>query len=244
MPRSLGSSFVLPTTAAAALGVTATGASVAESAPLSLDLSTTQTAMARTEVAALATEETDLAERRQDATAEAAALQGRIEAKEKAARDAAREAAAKKAKEAKLKAEGKRWVRPIGPWNQTSDFGMRWGKLHAGVDFGAATGTPLYAMSRGTVVFAGVMGGYGNKVEIKYWDGTTSYYGHMNSISAKVGDEVWPGDVVGEVGNTGHSFGSHLHLEIHPAGNTANTSGSGGAAIDPLPWLKEHGLIK
>ena len=88
-------------------------------------------------------------------------------------------------------------------------------------------------MSTGTVIFAGCEGGYGNKIEIEYWDGTVSVFGHLSQIQATVGDQVAPGDIVGLSGNTGHSTGPHLHLEIHP---------DGGAAIDPAPWLHDHGL--
>jgi len=92
-------------------------------------------------------------------------------------------------------------------------------------------GTPLAAMSSGTVVFAGEESGFGNLVKIRYWDGTISFYGHMSVISVNVGESVNPGKIVGESGNTGHSTGPHLHLEIHP---------DGGEAIDPLPWLADH----
>jgi murein DD-endopeptidase MepM/ murein hydrolase activator NlpD len=83
------------------------------------------------------------------------------------------------------------------------------------------------------VIFAGYQGGYGNKVEIEYWDGTVSVYGHMSQIDVVVGQHLAPGDLVGLSGNTGHSTGPHLHLEIHP---------DGGSAIDPAPWLHDHGL--
>jgi murein DD-endopeptidase MepM/ murein hydrolase activator NlpD len=105
--------------------------------------------------------------------------------------------------------------------------------MHEGNDFGTPVGTRLGSMSTGTVIFAGVEGGYGNKVEIEYWDGTVSVYGHMSEIDVVVGQKLAPGDLVGLSGNTGHSTGPHLHLEIHPGG---------GAAIDPAPWLHDHGL--
>ena len=235
LPRALSASFVLPTTAAAALVVTATGATVAESAPLTLDLSGQQTALARTEQAADDATVTDLANRRQASSMQTAALQGRVEAQQRAARDAKRKAAAAAAARAKAEREGKRWVRAIRGATLTSDFGPRWGRNHDGLDFGAPSGTPLYAMSKGTVVFAGYAGALGNKVEIRYWDGTVSWYGHMSRISVRSGESVMPGEVVGAVGNTGHSFGSHLHLEIHPSG--------GNNPIDPYPWLVRKGLL-
>jgi murein DD-endopeptidase MepM/ murein hydrolase activator NlpD len=68
-------------------------------------------------------------------------------------------------------------------------------------------------------------------VQIRYWDGTISYFGHMSTISVSVGQAVKPAEIVGQSGNTGHCTGPHLHLELHP---------SGGQAVDPLPWLTAH----
>jgi murein DD-endopeptidase MepM/ murein hydrolase activator NlpD len=222
---------VLPTTAAAALVVTATGATVAESSPLTLDLSGQQTAIARTEQVADEAMVSDLASRRQASSMQTAALAGRTEAKQRAARDAQRKAAA----QAKAEREGKRWVRAIRTGTITSGFGWRWGKTHDGLDIGAPTGTPLYAMSKGTVILSDFVYSFGNKIEIRYWDGTVSWYGHLSRRDVHTGDTVMPGDQVGLVGNTGHSFGSHLHIEIHPNG--------GDNPIDPYPWLKNKGLI-
>jgi len=123
------------------------------------------------------------------------------------------------------------WRLPITHPVVTSGFGYRWGALHAGEDFAVSIGTPLASMSTGTVVYAGAMSGYGNMVDVRYWDGTVSRFGHMSKVSVNVGQAVTPGQVVGLSGNTGHSTGPHLHLEIHP---------NGGQAIDPLPWLARH----
>ena len=125
------------------------------------------------------------------------------------------------------------WRLPILNPQTTSGFGYRWGRLHAGEDFAVDVGTPLAAMSTGTVVFAGQQSGYGNIVQIRYWDGTISYFGHMSRIQVNVGEAVAPGDIVGESGNTGHSTGPHLHLEIHPGG---------GDAVNPAPWLARHNI--
>jgi len=123
------------------------------------------------------------------------------------------------------------WRLPITNPVETSGFGYRWGRLHAGEDFAVSIGTPLASMSTGTVAFAGPESGFGILVEVRYWDGTVSYYGHMSQVSVTVGEAVDPGQTVGLSGNTGQSTGPHLHLEIHP---------NGGEAVDPLPWLALH----
>jgi murein DD-endopeptidase MepM/ murein hydrolase activator NlpD len=235
LPRAFGSSFVLPTTAAAALVVTATGATVADSSPLTLDLTGQQSAMARTQQAADEELVTDLATRRQDAQIQTAALQGRAEARARAARDAKRKAEEAAAAKAKAEREAKKWVRPIKKWHVTSRFGMRWGRHHDGIDLAAPTGTPLYAMSKGKVVEAGWEGGLGYKVAIQYWDGSVTWYGHMSRIDVRAGQSVTSGQVVGAAGNTGHSLGPHLHLELQAAP-------SGDNPMDPVPWLKKHDL--
>ena len=231
LPRAFSSSFVLPTAAAAALVVTATGATVVHPTPPTLELDGTQTAMARTEQVADDAMVTDLAARRQAASIQTAALQGRNEQAARAARTAQRKARAK----AKMERESKRWVRPIRTWHITSGFGWRWGKSHDGIDLGASTGTPLYAMSRGEVIGSFFDPSFGNKVEIRYWDGSISWYGHMSKRIAQKGDTVRPGELVGLVGNTGHSFGSHLHFEMQQ-------SVAQDTPIDPVTWLKRHGL--
>jgi murein DD-endopeptidase MepM/ murein hydrolase activator NlpD len=147
------------------------------------------------------------------------------------ARGVERKKIAAAAEVARLEAFAHSWRLPITNPITTSGFGYRWGRLHAGEDFAVDVGTPLAAMSSGTVVFAGQETGFGNLVQIRYWDGTISYFGHMSAISVNVDEPVKPGQVVGESGNTGHSTGPHLHLEIHP---------QGGEAVDPLPWLADH----
>jgi murein DD-endopeptidase MepM/ murein hydrolase activator NlpD len=246
VPRTLRPGFALPTAAAAALVLTATGATYAESAPLTLDLIGTEAAKAKAKDAAI--ERAEVTQRRQQHELRVAAVQARVEQQQRAARDKERQAVAKKAaakkaaaaKQAALKqaaeerkAREKMWVQPISGASFTSGYGYRWGRMHNGNDFATPIGTPLVAMSRGTVTSAGFEGGYGNKVEIQYWDGTVSWYAHMSSISVNVGESVAPGDQVGSSGNTGHSTGPHLHLEIHPGG---------GGAVNPAPWLHERGL--
>ena len=90
-------------------------------------------------------------------------------------------------------------------------------------------------MSKGTVIGSFYDSSFGNKLEIKYWDGSISWYGHLSKRIAQKGDTVRPGELVGLVGNTGHSFGSHLHFEMQK-------TTSSDVPIDPIAWLKRHGL--
>ena len=90
-------------------------------------------------------------------------------------------------------------------------------RSHAGVDIGASEGTPVYSISDGKVVYAewGWNGGYGNKVVIQHYingQNYTSLYGHLSGINVNVGDIVTKDSVIGFVGNTGNSYGAHLHL--------------------------------
>lgn len=163
-------------------------------------------------------------------------VQARVFAAASAARSAERKGlAARNARNlaAKRVKEAHSWRLPLQDVVHTSDFGWRWGRLHAGEDFAAPVGTELVAMSTGTVTFAGEQSGYGVLVKIRYWDDTVTFYAHMSSTSVTEGEVVEPGEVVGRTGNTGHSTGPHLHLEVHPEGL---------AAVDPAIWLAAHHL--
>jgi len=109
----------------------------------------------------------------------------------------------------------------------TSPFGYRWGRLHAGIDIAAASGTPIHAAAAGTVVLAGWTGGYGNYTCIDHGGGLATCYAHQSSYAVSSGAQVSQGQVIGYVGNTGHSFGSHLHFEVRINGNP----------VDPLGYL-------
>jgi murein DD-endopeptidase MepM/ murein hydrolase activator NlpD len=110
----------------------------------------------------------------------------------------------------------------------TSRFGRRWGKMHKGIDIAGPVGTPINSAAEGIVVFAGWQGGYGQLVEIKHADGTTTRYGHNSRLVVSAGQTVAQGQQVSEMGSTGHSTGSHLHFEIRP---------NGGDAINPIAHL-------
>jgi murein DD-endopeptidase MepM/ murein hydrolase activator NlpD len=104
----------------------------------------------------------------------------------------------------------------------TSEFGYRWGRLHAGIDIGAGYGAPIRAAKSGTVIFAGVQSGYGNVIIIEHGGGLTTLYGHQSRLAAHDGDEVSTGDLIGYVGSTGHSTGPHLHFETRVGGSPQN----------------------
>ena len=109
----------------------------------------------------------------------------------------------------------------------TSPFGMRWGRLHAGIDIAAPTGTGIRAADSGTVAIAGSVGGYGNYTCINHGGAMSTCYGHQSSIGVSVGQNVSQGQVIGAVGNTGNSTGPHLHFEVR----------INGSPVDPMGYL-------
>ncbi|HEY6683384.1 MAG TPA: M23 family metallopeptidase [Propionibacteriaceae bacterium] len=119
------------------------------------------------------------------------------------------------------------------------EYGM-WSRYHTGLDFRAAYGTPIRAVKSGVVLYAGNSGNWaGNHVAIKHADGKTTMYSHMSSMSARVGQTVQAGQVIGRVGETGRAFGAHLHFELYPAGVKY---GDVYKAINPQPWLAANGV--
>lgn len=87
-------------------------------------------------------------------------------------------------------------------------------RVHHGVDIRAPKGSPVLAFKGGTVIRAGVFGGYGRTVEIRQYDGMVARYAHLNKILVTEGDDVSAGTRVGEVGRTGRTTGAHLHFEL------------------------------
>ncbi len=107
-------------------------------------------------------------------------------------------------------------------------FGPRGNRFHTGVDFPAATGTPVGAAAPGRVTWAGDMaGGWGIVVRIDHGSGLISMYAHLSRASVSIGTRVRTGQTVGAVGATGHAEGSHVHFEVRVRD----------AAVDPLPCL-------
>lgn len=119
---------------------------------------------------------------------------------------------------------------PLKYAHVTSRFGKRFHpilkrfKPHHGVDYGASTGTPVWAVADGAVVSAGWNGGLGNAVKVVHSGGYTSIYGHLSRVSGGVraGTRVRQGQVVGAVGSTGLSTGPHLHFSLLHDGSYVN----------------------
>jgi peptidoglycan DL-endopeptidase CwlO len=109
----------------------------------------------------------------------------------------------------------------------TSPFGMRWGRMHEGIDIGVGEGAPIHAAAAGKVVYAGWMSGYGNLVAIDHGRGLSTAYAHQSRIAVSLGQTVAQGQVIGYVGCTGHCFGPHLHFEVRV----------NGTPVDPMGYL-------
>jgi murein DD-endopeptidase MepM/ murein hydrolase activator NlpD len=109
----------------------------------------------------------------------------------------------------------------------TSPFGMRWGRMHEGIDIGAGYGSSVVAAAGGTVISAGWEGGYGKAVQISHGGGLVTHYAHLSSIEVSIGQTVERGELIGLAGSTGNSEGPHLHFEVQ----------LGGAPRNPLNYL-------
>ena len=111
-----------------------------------------------------------------------------------------------------------------------SPFGMRWGRMHEGVDIGVGTGTPIRAAAAGTVSLMqpeASSGGYGNYTCVQHSGAIATCYAHQSRFGTSVGAHVAQGQVIGYVGCTGHCFGPHLHFEVRV----------NGSPVDPLGYL-------
>jgi len=111
----------------------------------------------------------------------------------------------------------------------TSGFKPRDGTFHKGWDIGAPTGSPVKVPVAGTVSFAGATPGFGNHIEVDHGDGKKTTYSHLSKINVAQGQAVTPGQVIGAVGNTGKSRGSHLHFGIKEGSNN----------IDPVTFFAQ-----
>ncbi|MDQ1663948.1 MAG: hypothetical protein QOJ68_3928 [Blastococcus sp.] len=160
------------------------------------------------------------------------ATQAALEAQQLA--EIARKEAQRRAKEARERARPT-WVKPILNYRLTAGFGQSsylWSHAHTGQDFAAPVGTPVRAIGAGRILSADWDGAYGRKIVVLHPDGTVTWYAHLSAF-VRTSGTVQAGDVIGRVGSTGNTTGPHLHFEVRP-GN--------GDPINPLPWLRAHGV--
>lgn len=114
-----------------------------------------------------------------------------------------------------------------------------WARYHTGQDFRAPEGTPIYAAASGIVLSPTAASWAGNNVVIMHMNGGTTLYAHQSQVVVKPGQAVKAGDLIGYVGQTGRSFGAHLHFEYYPAGTTP---GDVYKATDPMAFLRSQGV--
>jgi len=128
---------------------------------------------------------------------------------------------------------------PVKDYRYTSSYGFRYdpftggGAMHAGIDMAGAHGEPVYAAATGTVLQAGRSGGYGNLVELSHGKGIDTRYGHLSAIVVKPGEHVEKGQLIGRMGSTGRSTGTHLHYEVRVDGH----------AVNPRPFLEASSYV-
>lgn len=114
----------------------------------------------------------------------------------------------------------------------TSTYGPRWGKIHFGIDIANSIGTPILSAMAGEVIDSGPANGFGLWVRVRHDGGLITVYGHINESLVRVGQRVAAGEQIATLGNRGESTGPHLHFEVHQDGRK----------IDPLVWLRSHGV--
>lgn len=129
--------------------------------------------------------------------------------------------------------------RPVDAMRLTSSFGTRNDPFngrrarHNGIDIPGPVGTPIYATADGTIGRAQRLGGYGNYVEVEHGNAIQTRYGHLSAIAVAPGQRVRRGDIVGYMGSTGRSTGSHLHYEVRIAG----------APVNPIPFVQDDSVM-
>ncbi|MFJ4680768.1 M23 family metallopeptidase [Kitasatospora sp. NPDC088783] len=240
LPRQarVGAPLLGVTAMTAALGATGLAAAPAQAAapapaPVAAADEASEGLLAADPGLALAARILQQADGQRTATEESARVAAAQEAEAKHADRRAETAAAPET--AATEATAAEAVLPVAGYrlaDPSAQPGAHWAHLHTGLDFAARTGTPVTAVTAGTVTSAGWSGTYGYRVIQTLPDGTELWYCHLSRIAAPAG-RVAPGTVLGAVGATGNATTPHLHLEVRPGG---------AAPVDPLPWLHHLGL--
>lgn len=129
--------------------------------------------------------------------------------------------------------------KPVENFRLTSSYGFRSDPFkgrrasHKGLDMAGPVGTPIYATADGIVGRAQWLGGYGNYIEINHGNEIQTRYGHMSRLNVKPNTRVKSGDLIGFMGSTGRSTGSHLHYEVRIAGE----------AVNPVPFMQSNDFL-
>ncbi|MGA6221158.1 M23 family metallopeptidase [Streptomyces umbrinus] len=161
----------------------------------------------------------------------ASRTQERIDLKAQQAADK-QKAAAEAARKERLRPKFALPVAQHGLSAYYGQAGINWMSVHTGIDFPVSYGTTVMAATDGTVRTQW-NSAYGNMVIVTAKDGTETWYCHLSTYKVASGAVVKAGDPIAYSGNSGNSTGPHLHFEVRPGG---------GSAIDPLPWLRSHGI--
>lgn len=128
---------------------------------------------------------------------------------------------------------------PVKSFSYSSGFGVRYdpftgrAAMHAGVDMAGSHGEPIYAAADGVVTSAGRNGAYGNAIDIGHGKGLSTRYGHLARVLVRAGERVEKGQVIGRMGSTGRSTGTHLHYEVRIDGR----------AVNPMPFLRAANYV-
>ncbi|MFJ7900369.1 M23 family metallopeptidase [Streptomyces sp. NPDC096198] len=133
---------------------------------------------------------------------------------------------------------GRSWITPVETYRLSAGFGSggsHWSHGHTGQDFAVPIGTPVRAVGAGQVVRVKCGGAFGIEVVIRHPGGYCTQYAHLTAVTVGAGDRVSTGQLIAQSGTTGNSTGPHLHFEVR-------STPEWGSGIDPVPWLKAHGV--
>ncbi|MEU9333022.1 M23 family metallopeptidase [Streptomyces sp. NPDC048290] len=130
------------------------------------------------------------------------------------------------------------WVAPVETYELSAGFGgggARWANRHTGQDFAVPIGTPVRAVGEGRVVRVSCGGAFGIQLVLQHPGGHYTQYAHLASVAVDQGERVAAGQWIGQSGTTGNSTGPHLHFEVRVTPEL-------GSGVDPLGWLRGHGV--
>ncbi|MFF4350518.1 peptidoglycan DD-metalloendopeptidase family protein [Streptomyces sp. NPDC001530] len=130
------------------------------------------------------------------------------------------------------------WVAPVETYRLSAGFGSggeHWASRHTGQDFAVPIGTPVRAVGAGRVVTVSCGGAFGIEIVIEHPGGYCTQYAHLAAVTVDQGERVSTGQWIGQSGTSGNSTGPHLHFEVRVTPEL-------GSAVDPVPWLAEHGV--